>query len=158
MTKPSQTMNNWYERFALLLDLGFYPTRSVSDLDQQIMECVSCAHLCDESEIEQIARHSLQCRGRSLPRTREQQRIWERRYNLWLGCRIKQARLEYGVPESLLALRRMLVLLQYDILPKHEHQTFLKFFRQHASADEVKELIDDYPFLLLLGEPHTFEI
>jgi hypothetical protein len=147
---------DWYERFALPLDLGFYPTRSVSDMsDEQIMGCTSCATLFDESDLEQMARHAVSCKGRYQPHSREEYRDWEHKFNLWLGCRIKQARLEVGVPESLLALRRMFCLLEFNLLKSDEYPNLLEWFQQHFSPEELEELLADYP---RLAAPDRYEI
>ncbi len=115
----------WYDRWADTLDLGFMP---IDAADGSILvTCASCGVVCEERDWKFMAKHSVAAQCRDDVVIGEDTRP---RFNRYIGLRIRQARLEHGVPRELLEMRHRFVLWRGEVLAEDEVKKLFKWLKK----------------------------
>jgi hypothetical protein len=118
-------LEDWYERWAEVLDLGFMPGDSTG---ASVVLCASCGYMCDEGDWMSMAQHFV---GKKCEKyVIDEPLRWRTRH--YIGMRIRQARLEIGVPKELLDMRRRVVFLRCGLLKDDEVEKLFSWLEKEG--------------------------
>jgi hypothetical protein len=118
--------DDWYERWAETLDLSFMPVASADG--SSVVICASCGYGCDEGDRMAMAKHFVAGHANLEMLPMDESTRW--RFRQYLAFRIRQARLEYGVPNELLEMRRRLVVWRCNLLGEDETKILFKWLKK----------------------------